>query len=170
MKITKAQQNARARAMRRVIKSATRDKNHPCLWGSWRDHGRQYVCDGFRLVMLFTPADLPSTPHDTEPIDAERILEPARMNNGARLILPDAATVRAYINAEKQAHAGQRPAYKPLWDFGDGLPWVNAQYLLDMIETFPDAIATCRAEKPLISAIYFRSDDGDGVLLPVRKK
>ena len=170
MKTTKAQQNARTRAMVRVIKSATRDKNHPCLWGSWRDHGRQYVCDGFRLVMLFTPADLPAIPDDIGTIDAERILEPARMNNGAILNLPDAATVRAYIKTEREKHRGERPAYKPLWDFGDGLPRVNAQYLLDMLETFPDAVATCRTEKPLISSIYFRSDDGDGVLLPVRKK
>lgn len=161
-------QLARFRAMERIIKRAKQD-HRPALWGAWTVDGSQYVCDSFRLVRLSDPLDLPTIPDNVEPIDAARILEPSAKNEGARLELPDPAALRAYIKTEKARHKGQRNAPPPSWDFGDDLPRVNAQYLLDMLEIFPESVAICSKSRPLLSAIYFQASDGDGILLPARK-
>lgn len=156
----------RLRAMERIVKAATKDKR-PALHGAWNADGLQYVCDSFRLVGLRDPLNLPTIPEDVEPIDAARILKPATENDGARLALPDPAELRAYIKNAK-AKSG-RNAPPPFYDFGDGLPRVNAQYLLDLLEIFPGAAAICSKQSPMNRAIYFDSTDGCGLLLPVRK-
>lgn len=161
-------QLARFRAMERIIKRAKKD-NRPALHGAWIENGLQYVCDSFRLVRISEPLELPAIPVNVLPIDAERIIKPASKNEGARLELPDPAELRAHIKAEKAKTKGQRGARPPFWDFGDDLPRVNAQYLLDMLEIFPDSVAICSKSRPLLNAIYFESASGAGVLLPVRK-
>lgn len=45
--------------------------------------------------------------------------------------------------------------------------YCNAQYLIDMIEALPNAAVTYKSN---IEPIYFKSDDGEGLLLPIRRK
>ena len=45
--------------------------------------------------------------------------------------------------------------------------WVNPQYLLNVMECLPDCKAYA-ANK--ISPIYFKSENGDGVVMPVNHK
>lgn len=56
------------------------------------------------------------------------------------------------------------PSNGCVWAFSNTGPFVNARWLLDIMEVFPDV----RFAKPQnnISAIYFHSEDGDGVCFP----
>jgi len=93
----------------------------------------------------------------------------ARNNCTERLVLPDVGKLKAHIKTEKAEHKGEK-RYVPVWDFGEGLPLVNAQYLLNLMELLPG----CRAQKEpgkADSTIYFFTDSesGEAVLLPVKK-
>lgn len=160
----------RMKAMQRIIKSAKAD-NREVLHGAWIANGKQYVCDGFRIVSIYDPLDLETIPDHVQPIDGERIMPKDGNAGGTVLDLPDVGTLRAYIKTEKaRLKAEGNKKRGAVYDFGDGLPAVNAQFLFDMIEIFPDATATASKQRPTLSGIYFNSADGDGILLPVRKE
>jgi hypothetical protein len=53
-----------------------------------------------------------------------------------------------------------------LWRFGPGKPSVNAHYLLDAAMVFPDADKLFW--NTLITPLMIQSQDGDGLILPVR--
>lgn len=159
----------RQKAAERVIKNAITEQPHAeKLHGAWISKGKQCICDGFRVFRLPDALPLPEIPQNVKTMDADGIVNPARLNEGAMLDVPDAATLRAYIKEEKARKKAIRDRSGILWDFGDGLPAVNAQYLLDALEILPGAVFFPSTRRPLLDAIYISSAYGDGVLLPVR--
>jgi hypothetical protein len=46
---------------------------------------------------------------------------------------------------------------------------VDAEYLLDMLDALPGAVIMGNRFKPAISALYFKAENGDGILLPLRR-
>ena len=162
----------RQKAAERIIKSAySTQPNRPAMHGAWSDaDGAQYVFDGYRLFKLFDPLPLPTIPEKETPINAARAIDPAKNNNGATLNLPELADLRAYIKEEKARKKAIKDKTAPVYDFGDALPLVNAQYLLDALELLPGCTATISSRAPLITPIYFESVHGCGVLCPVKKE
>lgn len=161
----------RQKAAERVIKSAKADNLREALWGSWNDaRGHQFVCDGVRLIEFFEPLPLEKIREGVQPIDAARIMPPDKNARGAILELPSIAELKAYIKEEKALKKAVKDKSGVLYDFGAELPTVNAQFLLDMFEALPGCVARASHTRTLLSAIYFESADGCGVLLPVRKK
>ena len=159
---------SRLKAAERVIKSAKKQER-PALHGAWIADGMQYICDAYRAARFPEPLDLPKIPENIPPIDAARFFAAADQNAGARLNLPDVHTLKAYIKTEKAARKAAGDKRPPVWDFGENLPAVNAEFLLDFIELFPDATATANKYNPLLGMIYFSTPDGaEGVLLPVK--
>jgi hypothetical protein len=139
------------------------------MHGAWIDNNKQYICDGFRVVRFNEPLPLESIPEGVEPLNMSRSIAPG-MNTGARLSLPELGELRAHIKTEKaRIKAEKLRRVVPLWDFGDGLPAVDAQYLADMLEALPGCTATAAKDHPELRIIYFESENGDGVLCPVRK-
>ena len=57
---------------------------------------------------------------------------------------------------------------RPIWDFGEGLPAVNARHLRDMMGLFADTgvVVMCGTER---DPIYFYALKQEGLLYPVRK-
>lgn len=134
--------------------------------GGWTGKdGRQYFCSGFHGVALKNHLSV-SECEGLENI--ESVVAPENLpENYIFLDIPDRATVSGHIKTEKATRKrGQKNGV--VWDFGEGKPIVNASYLLDMLDALPGATAYFSGNKPEISPIYFRGDDGDGVLLPVR--
>lgn len=158
----------RLKAAQRIIKEA-KTTPHTALHGAWIADGVQMFCDGARLVCLSEHLDLEKIPENVQPINAARIVNGAKDNQGEKLVLPDIATLKTFIKTEKAIKKATKDRAPVLYDFGDGMPAVNAQYLLDILEIFPDATATASKQRPTLSAIYFKSADGEGVLLPVKK-
>lgn len=160
----------RQKAAERVIKSAYSEQpTREAFHGAWSDaNGEQYICDGFRLFKLSAALPLPTIPEKEKPIDAARIIDPAK-HNPDPLALPDVAELRAYIKEEKARKKAIKDKTAPVYDFGDGLPLVNANFLLDALELLPGCTATASSRAPLIAPIYFESVHGCGILCPVRK-
>lgn len=153
------------KAAQHIFKTASRDD----LRGAWEQEGKQILCNGYLAIALNSPInDLPAAENQT--FDALNCIEPASRNNGEFLPVPTAAELRAYIKqrgAEMKA-AGMKEKF-PLYDFGDGLPAVDARFLLDIVEILPGATFRASNYRPDIGGIYFESADGFGILLPVRQ-
>lgn len=168
-----AKKSGRASALKaaeRIIKSA---KGQPktALYGAWlNSSGKQCICDGFRAVRLIQPLELEKIPENILPIDLDNLMKYSETNSGEPLPLPDPAELKTYIKTEKARKKAIKDNTPPVWSFGDDLPDVNAQYLLDMLEIFPDSIAIPAESGTDKRAIYFTSAGGDGLLMPVFKK
>ena len=158
----------RTKAAERVIKSAKASQPfRDCFHGFWKDsNGLQCICDSFQAYRLREALPLEPIPPKASTIDLSRIIEP---NQGAPLALPDVGELRAYIKTEKARKKAAKDKTPPLYDFGDGLPAVNAEYLLNALELLPGCTATASHVRPLANTIYFKSEAGDGVICPVRK-
>ena len=77
--------------------------------------------------------------------------------------LPAARDVRTLIALERAAK-GRKAA--PLWEFGPGLPAVNAAHLLELMTVLPDA-ATIYCGTAL-APLYASDSHGDALLMPVK--
>lgn len=159
----------RTKAAERVIKSAKASQPfRECFHGAWTDAaGRQCICDSFQAYRLREALPLEPIPPKESPLDLNRIFT---KNDGEPLALPDVGELRAYIKTEKaRKKATKNDKTPPLYDFGDGLPAVNAEYLLTALEILPGCTATASKQYPATRSIYFESEAGDGIICPVRK-
>ena len=157
----KSGSGSRLTAAKRIAQGAIRENMH----GVWTDaEGRSCICDGYRAVRL----------HDH--FDSIPVIEPW---SGLERVFAEPCHYRRVIDAPaisevKKTAALHRAAHGknsvPTYDFGEGLPQVNAAYLVDMLTILPGAklyVADYRTE---LSTVYFVSEKGDGILMPVRKK
>ena len=80
-----------------------------------------------------------------------------QINEQTTLFVPDFSAVR--YDPQNRRDVRLRP----------GLPSVDANYLIDFLQLFPDGEAFTSEQKPYITPIFFRSADGEGILCPVRK-
>lgn len=165
-----------AAAIRRIGKASAskQGKLRPHFAGAFLDEqGRQCVTDGFILLRLNKPsnalewAQTPNDPHVYDTIPAMLSTDGATVP----LTLPTAAEVRAKIASDKaKFKASSRSKYEDFstcYNWGDGLPMVNALYLLDILEALPGCTAACRPNE--LSCVYFHSPDGDALIMPIRK-
>lgn len=164
-------------AARRICDAAVRTNSHrPASQGFWIDEeGKQCVCDGYRGFRLNSPMELTAAPElsaDGSRFNLAQIIAPLRKNT-LRLTLPTVAEVRAQIKTDRAEWDAKRrrrgETFKASYDFGPGLPSVDANYLIDFLQLFPDGEAFTSEQKPYITPIYFRSADGEGILCPIRK-
>lgn len=155
------------KAAQHILKTASNAGNKRLAYPWTDEQGRQILCDGFRLARLNEPLPLPERPKGLGDLSAFIVVLQSAINSRSeRLEAPEASKLSAYVKMVKPTLPKDGAAK---WDFGDGLPMVDAQYLLDMLTLLPGATLYCTGKNPLISPIYFESESGDGVLLPVRK-
>lgn len=168
-----ASERGSANATRTIVKMLNRCKkesSRTSLHYAWTDSdGRQCVCDSYRAFRLNEPLPLEPRPADAgDPIDLDNII-PDRKDYAATP-LPSAKEIKAFIAIER-AKAGGKRGTDVIWDFGEGKPAVNAEYLLDLVQVFPDATEIFHGVgTKLLSVLYARCDAGEAVLLPVRTK
>jgi hypothetical protein len=147
----------------RMLKDA--GKSREALGYTWKDKaGRQLMTDGFRAYRLNDPYPLPDKPDNITAPDISSLFESTQRRENVPLETTDRNALKAYVTVEKAN--GTRA---PLWDFGPGLPAVNAAYLIDMLTVFPDAkLFLAKNDPKCVQPIYATSERGDGLLLPVR--
>lgn len=164
-----AKKSGRAAALKacnRIIKSG-KNTNRIALSAAWIDEdGRECVCDSFHAVRLKNPLNLEKIPENTTPLTLAGVCKPS---GDMLLHLPEIGELKALIKTKKAEQKAYKNKGSILYDFGEDLPAVNAEFLLDMMEALPGATASTSETRPLISTIYFISEDGDGVLCPIRK-
>ena len=150
-------------AISRMLKAA--GKSREALGYTWTDKaGRQLMTDGFRAYRLNDPMPLPEKPANMDAPDIASLFETTQRRENVPLESTDRNALKAFITVEKAN--GQRA---PLWDFGPGLPAVNAQYLHDLLTVFPDAkLFAAKNDPKCVSPIYATSERGAALLLPIR--
>ena len=153
-----ANKSSKTTAAKHIATNSSRES----LRGVWiNDQGRSCLCDGYRAIRTIdTFASIPAV----EPWqELPRVFkEPETYTR--ELPLPSIAELKKTI-ADQKAKEGRNA--RPVYDFGDELPLVNAAYLLDMLSLLPGAIAYISSSRPQVCPIYFKADNGDGILLPV---
>lgn len=156
------------KAANEIIKSA---KNTP----NTSAHGvivcgnNTYVCDGYQGIKFKTEVDLPEAPKGNAP-NMDGIFNPLYTANNINLTLPTVADLKTFIKlktAELKAVADKKADKTVFYDFGDGLPMVNAKYLLNAIDATGAKTAKIASA---MSIILFEGDDADAILCPIRKK
>lgn len=158
-------------AANRIIKNAE-SRNKPMLEGMFtnqtRDGSTLYcVCDGFVVIRFNEKLLLPEIDekwHGQE-IQLEQIVRP--IYDSEEITLPDIGELKVYIKTHK-IKKKNNPKKVADYLLDDELNlWVNPQYLLNAMECLPGCKAYA-ANK--ISPIYFKAENGDGVVMPVRHK
>lgn len=147
-------------AVKRICSNASREQFH----GVWADdHGRTCMCDGFRAARLSDSfASIPTV--EVWPELPKVFAGPETYTRP--LELPTVAAIKKAA-AEQRATEGKNCT--PVYDFGEGLPMVSCAYLLDMLAILPGCTAYIASGNAVISPLYFKAENGDGVLLPVNK-
>ena len=158
-------------AANRIIKNA---QNMPreMLWGMFTNQGKDgltlyCVCDGYVAVRFKDKPLLPEidSKHHGQEMQLEQIVKKGEC--AKEIALPDIGELKVYIKTHKikktkTNDAGIEPY---LLNEEIGL-WVNPQYLLNVMECLPD----CKAYATnAISGVYMEAENGDGLVLPVRK-
>ena len=125
--------------------------------------GLQYIGGCYSAVRLSDPLPVTPLPYNAEPVDFKKFIDAASENAGEPLNLPTIAELSAHI---KEAKA--RKEKNIYYDFGADLPLVDARLLLDVLQVLPGC-ACIPSKRGVLAALYFKADNGDGLLLPVRR-
>ena len=159
-------------AANRIITNAE-SRNKPMLEGMFtnqtRDGSTLYcVCDSYVAIRFNEKPLLPEIDekwHGQE-MNLEYVVNP--MDGSKEITLPDISELKVYIKTHKikKTKTNQAGVEPYLLDEELNL-WVNPQYLLNAMECLPD----CKAyAEDRISPIYFKAENGDGVVMPVNHK
>ena len=158
-------------AANRIIKNAESLKK-PLLDGMFTNQARDgstlyCVCDSFVAIRFNEKPFLPEIDekwHGQE-MKLEQIVKP--MDGSKEISLPDISELKVYIKTNK---IKEKNNPKKVADYllNEELNlWVNPQYLLNAMECLPDCKAYAANR---ISQIYFKAENGDGVVMPVNHK
>ena len=150
------------RAMKRII-GESQNCNYAGAWIG--KNGRQYVCSGYHGVAVDHHFDLPKVDGNES---VEKTMQAEPDNTWIDLPMPSVATLRTHIKLSRAEWLadGKPDRFRAVWDFGEGRPYVNAQYLLDVLECLPDAVAYVKPG--MFYPVFFHNKNGIGVLLPIR--
>ena len=158
-------------AANRIIKNAESLKK-PMLEGMFtnqtRDGSTLYcVCDNYVAIRFNEKPLLPEIDekwHGQE-MQLEQIVRP--IYDSEEITLPDLSELKVYIKTHKiKEKNNPKTVADYLLDEELNL-WVNPQYLLNAMECLPDCKAYAANR---ISPIYFKAENGDGVVMPVNHK
>lgn len=159
-------------AATRILKnSAAYNQARPALLYSYNDGKYVNICDAFRLVQFNAEAapELPALPEKMEYIDAARVIKSAAENIDV-LPLPEISELKNYIKIEKAKKKATKDRTAPLYSLTaeSGIKiFLNAQYLLDILECLPGATAKSSI-RGAIYPVYFESENGRASICPCR--
>lgn len=147
-------------AFKRIIKRSGDVRRN--LAGVWKDsEGRSCVCDGYLAIRLKKPV---SGFEECQGVDLDKIFpNGSYFTDPVELSIPTPGELK--INSRK---VGNYRGAKAVYDFGSGLPMVDAALLKDVMDCLPGAKAVTE-NHTTTKMLYFTSDAGDAILLPVRK-
>lgn len=125
------------------------------------------VCDGFVAIRFNEKPLLPEIDekYHGQEMQLEQIVKP--MDDSKEITLPDISELKVYIKTHKIKEKNNPKTVDDYLLNEELNIWVNPQYLLNAMECLPD----CKAyAADRISPIYFKAENGDGVVMPVNHK
>lgn len=160
--------NNQLKAMKNILKSAKKMQSHQEAFQYVKTIGKfQYACDGFTLAKIKPIEGLPECPEELKYIDVEKIMSQKSLSN-TELEMPNKGKLNNYIKIEKALHKGEK-GYKILFNFGENLPLVSAEKLLNVMNLLNGEYkGYCNGEK---NCLYFTDEDeNEVILMPVAKR
>ena len=158
-------------AANRIIKNAESLKKsmlEGVFTNQTRDGSTLYcVCDSYVAIRFNEKPLLPEIDekYHGQEMQLEQIVKP--MDGSKEIALPDIRELKVYIKTHKiKEKNNPKKVADYLLDEKLNL-WVNPQYLLNAMECLPDCKAYAANR---ISPIYFKTENGDGVVMPVNHK
>lgn len=155
----------------RIIKNAEstgRDMLIGMFTNRTRDGSTLYcVCDSFVAIRFNEKPLLPEidSKYHGQEMQLEHIVKP--MDGSKEIKLPDISELKVYIKTHKiKEKNNPKKVGDYLLDKELNL-WVNPQYLLNAMECLIDCKAYAANS---ISPIYFKAENGDGCVCPVKHK
>lgn len=129
--------------------------------------GIQYVLDGYRIAAFYDPVGVPEWAEKEDWYNVRKLVDGAFYTN-VPLTLPPLAELKAEIKIAKAEK--KRCLY--VIENGEYGIMVNAEYLLDFMQAFPDmkVFASNTGASAPRNPIYISSDKGFGILLPICNK
>ena len=159
-------------AANRIIKNAELLKRSSMLAGMFanqtRDGSTLYcVCDGYVAIRFNEKPLLPEIDekYHGQEMQLEQIVKP--MDGSKEIALPDISELKVYIKTHKIKEKNNPKKVADYLLNKELNLWVNPQYLLNAMECLPDCKAYAANR---ISPIYFKAENGDGVVMPVNHK
>ena len=159
-------------AANRIIKNAELLKRSSMIAGMFtnqtRDGSTLYcVCDSFVAIRFNEKPLLPEIDekYHGQEMQLEQIVKP--MDGSKEIALPDIGELKVYIKTHKIKEKNNPKTVADYLLNEELNLWVNPQYLLNAIECLPDCKAYAANR---ISPIYFKAENGDGVVMPVNHK
>lgn len=163
---------AAKRILKNSVKHSPKEVTH---YVQEYDDGTQCVMDAYRAVKFSAKNKLPLEPmpesirkcNNLYPID-----KCIPRNNNYEVELPSISDLKSYIKikkAEKKVFKSPNCRTVVMYDFGEGLPLVDAEYLLDIMECLPGARSYLNGDNKERANIYFTDGENEGVLCPCKK-
>ena len=159
-------------AANRIIKNAESLKRSSALVGMFtnqtRDGSTLYcVCDSYVAIRFNEKPLLPEIDekYHGQEMHLEQIVKP--MDGSKEIALPDISELKVYIKTHKIKDKNNPKKVEDYLLNEELNLWVNPQYLLNAMECLPDCKAYAANR---ISPIYFKAENGDGVVMPVNHK
>lgn len=160
------------RALERIAKAARKNTARPAMMGTFEQGGARCLCDGYRAIRVTSQAvTMPpnATPDQDEPLDLSRVFKNLESRPAVTLPAPDYLRAQIKIAAAEARAQGIKPskfcAIAKI-QTAQGPAYINAQYLLDMLEAIPDyTTATAKGPK---ECVYIAGEDGDALTMPFR--
>ena len=158
-------------AANRIIKNAE-STGRDMLMGMFTDQTRDgstlyCVCDGVVVIRFNEKPFLPEIDekYHGQEMQLEQIVKP--MDGSKEISLPDIGELKVYIKTHKIKEKNNDKKVADYLRNEELSLWVDPRYLLNAMECLPDwkAYAVNR-----ISPIYFKAENGDGVVMPVNHK
>ena len=157
-----------------VLKTAKQNNNNTQWHSTYIIDNKQYVLCGYYGFIFNNPVDGVPVASDQE-IESSyiKIFQNAKNNDyNIELALPDRSELSAYIKtikAKRKTMSAYLRKAPIVFNFGENLPMVNAEYLLDVIDTLPNAKLMFYKDH-FNAPLYATGSDGESILLPMRKK
>lgn len=150
-------------AIKRIFKSI--DPYRENLRGVFEQSGKWIITDGCRAIRLNEKPEAIPECVGIKSIEDIIDTEKNKALDREKAELPDIASIKLYIAEMKAKHGKDWQRNNPI----EALPgwYCNPQYLLDIMQALPDGTAY-RPEK-WNDMLYYESEKGDAVLLPVKK-
>lgn len=125
------------------------------------------VCDGFVAIRFNEKPLLPEIDekYHGQEMQLEHIVRP--IYDSEEIALPDIGELKVYIKTHKIKEKNNPRKVEDYLLNEELNLWVNPQYLINAMECLPDCNAYAANR---ISAIYFKAENGDGVVMPVNHK
>lgn len=147
-----------------IILSAIKRREISSVHGSWiATNGKQYVTDGARLLEINQPIDLAKVENST--IDYVKLVTDLKSGDLFEVNIPSIQELEIEI---KLLRAQKSKKQRIIFGFGEGLPAVNAEYLLGALKGIGQ-VSTIHMNvlNPCIKPLYIENELGTLFLLPV---